>query len=101
MVRRGRHPRRHCEEPATWQSGVGSRPLVGVWGVSASAQGASRGDRPLWQEVWRVSLQSFTNLPPSFQEGGRGMVPYYLRDQQQLADALTALERPVRLGCLR
>ena len=39
-------------------------------GVSASPQGASRGDRPLWQEVWRVSLQSFTNLPPSYQEGG-------------------------------
>ncbi len=137
-------PRRHCEEPATWQSGVGFGPLAVVWGcppahkgrpegiapsgrssggcpsrallicplptrkgargmvrrgrhpasslrgacdvaiwggvppfgsglgVSASAQGASRGDRPLWQEVWRVSLQSFTNLPPSYQEGGKG-----------------------------
>ncbi len=71
-MRRGRHPAsslRGACDVAIW----GGVPPVGRGlGVSASPQGASRGDRPLWQEVWRVSLQSFTNLPPSYQEGGQG-----------------------------
>ena len=67
---------RHCEcSEAIWggEAGVQRAPPFGRGlGVSASLQGASRGDRPLWQEVWRVSLQSFTNLPPTYQEGGQG-----------------------------
>ena len=74
IVRRGRHPAsslRGACDVAIW----GGVPPVGRGlGVSASPQGASRGDRPLWQEVWRVSLQSFTNFPLPTRKGARGMV---------------------------
>ena len=61
--------------------------------VSPSPQGASRGDRPLWQEVWRVSLQSFITLPATFLQPALG-VPQPTRDASPPATSSLNRRRP-------
>ena len=68
--------------------------LTRIWGGGAGVQRAPPSGRGLG-----VSPRKHIYSPLPTRKGARGMVP--LRDQQQLADALPALERPVRLGCLR
>ena len=63
----------------------GDRPLwQEVWECPL-AQGEPRGDRPLWQEVWRVSLQHFFLFPLPFRKGARGMVRASLETKRRAA----------------
>ena len=88
-------PRRHCEEPATWQSGVGSRPLVGVWGCPPAHKGRPEGIAPSGRRSGGCPSRALLICPLPERKGAGG----WFLTTYGISSSLPMLSRPWSARC--